>query len=559
MGLLLKSIALGLSVAVASGYMSASATVMDARPGGGILDAKQLYEGYQARKVLLSEDGNALELDGRVFRFGNEREGVITTDPVDLGPSSGPVGVDSEVKAVAVEVRAEVPEGGAVETQLRSGPNKLDQSEWSEWSTVPDGKGTVEGLAGRYVQVRITLKGADADNLPAVTALVLEPDVGPLPRDAMPELEVVESDIQHIIRSPIEFHYERPDQPEVVAFREAAGLDEVVEGAESDFDKLVKLMDWVGSCHNDREKRPHMVDGRYTWDINKVFEIVDGTPTIYGHCMSYAQVLVYAAISMGYVGARHYAVAGFRSAYHEVADIWVPSLGRWVYFDPSLTSYYMDKETGEPLSSLDIHDVIVETFIPEGRDMSWFVRRRSSETRRVVREIGGKTPIRCRLGPWRYGEPMDEDYDWGFYHGYLANGFVQMTPRNDFQSNPDAIPDRFGNLNQGPDYPFWADEKTPLRRGVTNWFTRRRDFEWTLDQASLNLVRTGPNAVRVELGHSMPFFDHYKLTVNGEQATIAESAYDWTLRPGENTLTVKPVDEFNKVGQGSTVTLKLGD
>jgi hypothetical protein len=527
-----------------------------AKPGGGALDAKQLYGGFEARKVLLSENGTTLVLDERVFSRGKERKGVIATDPIDLGARSGVFGLPCALNTVRVDTDAVVPDGAHVLTEVRFGSNPLDLSGWSDWQTVRGGKGVVQRPAGRWVQVRMTLRAEDVKKLPAVKGLALRAEMTMPPSAALPPLKVVKSDIQSIVRSPVVFHYERPDQKDIVAFRKAAKLDEVVKGAKDDFEKLVKLMDWVGSCHNDRKARKHIHNGRYTWDIHRVFDVVDGTPTIYGHCMSYAEVLCYAAVAMGYVSARHNAVGGFREATHEVCDIWVPSLGKWVYFDPSLTSYYMDKKTGTPLSTLETHDVICDHFIPDGKDMNWFFQHRSQETRAIVKKVGGKKPIRCRLGPWKYGQKMPRDYNWGYHHGYLANGFVNMTPRNDFQSHPETIPRRFQYLVVSPQYPSWTDAKTPLRRGVANWFTRKRDFYWTLDQASFTMARAGARAVTIPLGNSMPFFKKYKLTVNGKESTTTNSTYRWVLAPGENTLAVAPVDEFGKVGLASSVTVK---
>jgi len=521
------------------------------------LTAKDLYGGYEARKVLLDKTGTKLALDARVLTRGRERKGVVCTDPIDLGQRDGVLGGDAAVTAVAIEVLANVPEGASVLTETRTGANLLDTSKWSDWKTLRAGRGMLTNLAGRYIQVRMTLKAPDAKKLPALTGLVLKPTVVPLPRAPWPPLKVVKSDIQKIVRSPVVFHYERPDQKDIVKFRKAAKLDDVVKGAKNDFEKLVKLMDWAGSCHNDRKARKHYHKGRYTWDINRVWGIAGGRPTVYGHCMSYAEVLCYAAVAMGYVSARHNSVGGFRQATHEVCDIWVPSLGKWVYFDPSLTSYYKDKKTKEPLSILETHDVICKSFIPDGKNMHWFHQRRSAETYAVMRKVGGKTPILCRLGKWRYGAPMPRDYNWGWSHGYLANGFVHMTPRNDFQSHPEAIPRRFGNVVVSANYPCWVDDKTPIRRGAANWFTRKRDFYWTLDQASFNLVRAGQRTIRVELGQSMPFFKKYQLTVNGVESTTGKSTYRWALKPGENTLKVAPVDEFGKVGLASSVTMSL--
>ena len=86
---------------------------------------------------------------------------------------------------------------------------------------------------------------------------------------------------------------------------------------------------------------------------------------------------------------------------------------------------------------------------------------------------------------------MPDNYDWGWSHGYLAAGFVQMTPRNDFHSKPDKVSKRFEHGPGYDGYPFWVDAKTPPGRGINNWYTRLRDFYWTMDQASFKLKRTG--------------------------------------------------------------------
>ena len=43
----------------------------------------ELMQGLEARKVLLAADGKSVGLDARVFKFGKERTGVITTDVID--------------------------------------------------------------------------------------------------------------------------------------------------------------------------------------------------------------------------------------------------------------------------------------------------------------------------------------------------------------------------------------------------------------------------------------------------------------------------------------------
>jgi hypothetical protein len=237
----------------------------------------------------------------------------------------------------------------------------------------------------------------------------------------------------------------------------------------------------------------------------------------------------------------------------------VASLGRWVYFDPSLTNYYYDKETKAPMNLIEMHRVVADKFVPEGKDMHWWIVRRSDETQARVKEVGGKKPIGSRLGRWSYGAPMPADYDWGWRHGYLAAGFVQMTPRNDFHSDPKANPKAFENGPGYAGYPNWVDDKTPPKRGAGNYFTRLRDFYWTLDQASFRLTRTGNGTMAVELGNSMPFFKKYVVKIDGAEVPgEIKNPLVWTLKTGDNRIEVVPVDEFGKTGLGSSATVKLG-
>jgi len=517
------------------------------------LNPADLYAGFEARKVAL--EGERLALDPRVFRFGSERRGVVTTDPIDLGPSQGIIGLPATVRTVAIELRADLPEGAAVALEARSGSNPLDTAKWSPWQTLAVPKARLEPLAGRCIQLRLTLSATSPERVPALRGLTLRPDVAPGP-PWRGTLAVAEQSVQKLVRSPIEFHYERPDQPKIARFRTLARLDDAVAGARDDFEKLVKLMHWVGGCANNRTSRRERSGRTYVWDIDRVFTLEDGTPTIHGHCMSYAEVMVSAAVALGYVGARHMAVCGFREASHEVCDIWVPSLGKWVYFDPSLTHTYFDKATGTPLNLIEMHNVVAQAFLRDGEDMHWWRQQGSAATRKRVRTVGGQKPIGCRRGPWHYGKPARPDYDWGFYHGYLAAGFVQMTPRNDFAAHPEAVPRQFEHYPGYAGFPNWVDARTPPTRGAHNWVTRLRDFYWTLDQAGLRLVQAGEGVLRVHLGHTMPFFKAYRIRVDGHAVDGVADSFAWKLEAGVNRLEVAPVDAFGKVRLASRVAVR---
>ncbi|MCG3178422.1 MAG: hypothetical protein BIFFINMI_00749 [Phycisphaerae bacterium] len=522
------------------------------------LAAADLYNGFDARRVLPDAAGRSVVLDGRVFDPKLNKvahEGWIVTDPIDVGPRVGLIGESATVNSIAVAVDAAAPEGASVTVAARTGPNALSEAGWTNWVKLNGLTGTVAKPAGRYVQVKITLTAADQAALPAVRSLTLTPAVQTAPGWAG-SVRVAASDVQRIVRSPIDFQYERPDQKDLVWLRKAAKLDEVVAGAKDDFEKLVRLTDWAGGLANERgDSRMRDAKGRYCWDIRKVVEDKAGKLVVHGHCMSFAEVLVTAASAMGYVSARHNSNVGFRRMSHETVDVWCPSLGKWVYLDPSLTQYYYDLKTKTPLNMIEMHKIVADRFVPAGKDMNWFTVQNSQETREVVRKVGGQSPIGARTGPWRYGEPMDPGYDWGWYHGYLAAGRVQMTPRNDFHSHPEAASLNFENEPGYDSYPNWVDDKTPPVRGGENWYTRMRDFYWTLDQASFTLVKGSQGTLNVELGNSMPYFKSYRVTIDGKPVQQSGRTLAWNLHEGQNTLTVLPVDVFGKVGLPSSVTV----
>jgi hypothetical protein len=554
-----------------------------------VLSARDLYAGFEARKVVLDRAAEQLLLDPRVFSHGTERAGRVVTDVVDLLPAPIGLGDDCQaVEAVEVEVAAAVPAGAVVRVESRSGPQFFDQTGWSPWRELGGLKGRLAPLAGRYVQLRLSLTAGAAEGLPQVSNVTLRPTIVVRRAGYEPPLTVTASSIQQIVRSPVQFGYERPDQAKLAKFRKENDLDGVAAGkydtaieaakyAEidksmnggADFLQLVRLMDWAAqSTMRNVPGGPQWKDGAYQWDIERVFERTpEGERVVRGHCMSYAQVMVSAATALGYK-ARHVCAVGFKEMSHEITEVWVPSLGKWVYFDPDLDHYYFDKETRVPVNLVEMHEVVRDKIVPEDKDMHWLMSR-SQEPREHVKGIDTKSLIGCRLGSWLAGEKMPADYDWGWKHGYLIAGFVQMTPRNDFHSHPEKIPRNFQQFPGYDDYPFWVDDKTPPRAGVNEWVTRKRDFYWTLDQASLRLIRTGADEVTVELGNSMPFFAHYRVETSRPAAAgqpeqrPTESRpqagpFIWKLEPGANRLVVHPVDEFGKEGTPSTVTVRLG-
>ncbi len=468
-----------------------------------------------------------------------DSRGRIVTDVIDLGGAG--VLVD---EAAVSDLRVTL-DGGTAVPYIRTGDTYFQApGTWTEWSPARD----VIQPRGRYAQLRLDLALADPKSPPVVRALALSYEV----RSTRPKgvVTIVSGGVQRIVPSTIAFGYERPDQPDLVWLRKNFRLDNVVAGKKTEFEQLRALMRWVVTRPN---RRPGPWDAKrepYPWNVRRVLTEENGG-TIYGHCMSYCEVMISAAAAFGWQG-RHWAIHGIRDTSHEVPEIWINELGKWVFFDPSLDTYYADPETREPLNLLEMHNLYLKTVLKPGE-----VQKRGRHVNEDrLQLLRGKHPILCITGDYGYGKPMKWDWEWD--HGYMSAGWMQLTPRNNWHSQPEPAFKYFGWGAEGyPGFPLYIDRQTPVpTEEASLWYTRARDFWWTLNQASFQLVRTGASTLAVECGNSQPFFRRYLARIDGGEWKPTSARFVWTLRPGENRLEVVSEDEYGKRGIPSFLALR---
>ncbi|MBL8216972.1 MAG: hypothetical protein JNK87_40005 [Bryobacterales bacterium] len=494
------------------------------------LDARALYEGLEASRVLL--DGNALVWDGRNAKAGGT--GVVVTDVLDLGGNALLSGA-AAVGAARVAVDA----AKGVRVQVRSGGTYFEGKEWSGWQEARSGFSPV----GRYCQLRMEL-GPEAPSIRGVRM------VGSVKRRAFAgRIEMVQNRMQQLVRSPLVFGYERADQADLVWLRKTFALDTIIAPHAGELEQLRAVLHWVASRKNLRPGPWEAAGQAYPWHVRQVMSEREGG-AILGHCMSYCEVFLAAAAALGWHG-RHWAMEGVRDTGHEVPEIWLNSLGKWVYFDPSLDTYYTDKQTGRPFSILELHRRYLATVLKPGEQLAH--GRHLHEDR--LKALRGKHPVRCETGGYVYGEKGAWDWEWD--HGYMSAGWLQLTPRNDFHSQ---VAPRFSNFGKGAvgfeGYPIYVDAQTPLPEEATRWYTRERDLWWTLNQAAFRMVRTAEDTVQLECGHTQPHFRRFVRRVDDGAAQPVESRFSWRLRAGDNRLEVTPEDAFGRRGLASSVVVR---
>lgn len=132
------------------------------------------------------------------------------------------------------------------------------------------------------------------------------------------------------------------DPPSALAgFRQAEGLDAVVEGASTDLERVRRMTAWAR-----KQFEPGVPDPYPPLDARVILRDIRSGATG-GFCAQYNYVLAQALMSMGYL-ARYVTVVD-----HEVIEAWLPDDRRWICLDPLHGATYVD-ESGKALSVLEL-------------------------------------------------------------------------------------------------------------------------------------------------------------------------------------------------------------
>lgn len=337
--------------------------------------------------------------------------------------------------------------------------------------------------------------------------------------------------------SRMPFCFQDFDNRFAAEFRVRNRLDEVVAGAKSEWDAILKLRHWV------------------------FVQLVNGTdPAVPGlepatllaasrsggtfFCTHFATVFVAAAAALG-IPARKLAVDGEHlpteaSNMHGVADVWVNELRKWVCVDPNYDHHY--ELDGVPLNAEEVGrrwqthrgEGIVARVGPENRAVPrartgiagkpeacalfWhLIECRNDVFRRDGR--GGKPPVVLPLDEarkrqrWYQGKPPKT-----FEHKRYASGTFLFT-----EELADAYPDL-----DAAHFEILPPHKMPYY-GRVQFYT--------------------PCA---------PYFSHYEVRVDdGTPERIEGMEYPWRLHPGRCRFEVRTVSVMGRQGPAYSMALEI--
>ena len=467
---------------------------------------------------------------------GYPSQGVLTSPALDLATlaSGERTGVPFTLKGIKIESEAESPAGTGMEFQIRGGSTpSYEPFQWTKWLPLDEVASLVEA-SPRFVQWRAILTTESPRLTPVLMGVTLEADVEVAERQREDRFEIAADHTPTIARSSYHFAYQPheeerlrlPYEHERVPLRlvrERWGLDEVVEGAESELEELVRLCAWTRRQWENGWNEGGELKYCPPWDGLVVRELASRGLAL-GMCTHYSTVFVQACLALGFL-ARHNVIQA-----HCVAEVWSNEFQKWAMFDPGCDmddkvkgTYHLERE-GIPLSTLEAHQawlakdfertqMVPQLYKPRFSLDAWL---RHFERFCITLREDDLTSLSA-------GEP---EHGWGSYHF-----------------------DR---------YLWWEDEETPKMEWFTLATDRVADMYWGVNQVEVHLVEAEErDSILVTLDTETPNFATYQVKFDNALWREAAGEFLWQLHPGENRLAVRSVNRFGRTGPEASLTINL--
>jgi hypothetical protein len=442
---------------------------------------------------------------------------VIDLAALAAGGSSLPA--DVRVKSARVRARKKTRGGTKMEFSVRSGEKPVyDRHSWGDWQPC-SAYGNVRGDLRRFVQWRAILTTTKPKTTPVLNAVELEAQLEPRPHHWAGKLELTDSHNEEILYTSIPFEYEKFDQPQLVELRNQYKLDEVVAGAQSEMEKMIRLRNWVSAQWKYDPPVPYYP----AWDAREII------PLRKGCCVQYAIVYMQCALALGMqtrfvfgyfpnVWLKGESVCG-----HEVNEYWSNDLGKWVMMDAHQDECFVGTRTGIPAGMLELHGDQLNTYFPNGIDGRGASVDEERPSDGVLRWKGTEP------APGR--EKPRLPIKWGYLH---------WMPRNNFYAHRFPEPLCQGLSWTWTGYWLWQDDRTPRQRRFGRYTRRRSDIEWTINQvrwAAAPVAEEG--SIRLTLGTVTPDFDTFLVSIDGGEWQPSADTLDWRLHAGRNRIEMR--------------------
>ena len=474
------------------------------------------------------------------------RTGWLATPVIDLwkGDETGFITPVRIPKKILIALRSAVPEETSVEYFYRVGTSPEPFSkEWGPYKLIGSGEAVDielddKAVKGRFLQIRAVLTTDNPLETPVVRSVRVETELlqG---FTAHESVKTVRADNPVIKYSSIDWEWEPWDRPELKEVRERENLDAVVAGSKTQFEMIMKLLEYATT------RVPRMYSSPMPdypgWDARSILERIDQHGSL-GMCIQFNNLLMGLCLAYGIQGRL------LNVMNHEVAEVWSDDFGKWVYLEASYANHYLfDMNTCIPMGMYELHNTYLDYFFPD-RAIDWMNElTSSSHTANLIREREDKPPVMRSSTTYHQNEMLA-------YKGLVHSPFMRAVPRNNFYEKPYPMPLSHGSAWwPWNGYINWYDNRTPPKRQYS-WHTDRPRDMWP----DLNLVRVHATSAHfnkflyLRFETYTPNFSHFEIYENDcGWKRVDNDRWTWVLVTGKNTLRVRAVTKLGVNGKPS--------
>ena len=465
-----------------------------------------------------SQDG---ELMIRLHVGQYAERGELIGPIIDLAALAGGNGLGPNVRVKSVRVRSsrKLRDGTSIQFSVRSGAKPVyDPACWGEWLPCSV-YGNVRGDLKRFVQWRAVLGTSKPKTTPVLQAVELLAQLRSHQPAWAANVKLLDSHNENILYTSIPFEYEKFDEPQLAELRATYKLDEVVSGAKSEIEKMIKLRNWVCAQWNYDPPIPYYP----AWDAREILQLRKG------FCVQYAIVYMQCALSLG-MQARfvfgHFpnvVLKGRGVSGHEVTEVWSNDLCKWVMMDAQRDESFVSRRTGVLADMLELHEDQLDTYFPQGMDEQGAAFDEGRPSEGMLWWKG--------LEPTTRPEKPVLDIKWGY---------MQWMPRNNFYAHRFPEPLRQGQTWNWTGYWNWQDARSPMEWRFGRYTRRRSDINWTINQvrwAAAPAEQQG--TVRLAMGTVTPDFETFLVSIDCGEWRPSSDTFDWLLHAGRNRLEMR--------------------
>lgn len=514
----------------------------------GDTSARSTDGGVTWSKALLGPEADTRgEYVVRLNLKQHHERGTVLSAPIDLWQTGEHALIaQATVHNLRVQGQGTTPEGTSITWMARFSdtPNPTAAT-WSPYQAIGIGvpfDGALPNTTQRFMQLKITLQSESPLATPVLQGLQVERDVHYLPP---PENTFyVRKAINPTIAYPSHaMHFEQELAPQLATLRERLPKELLLREAHGQFAEINQLRHHVSQLWYHGSPHPEYPE----WNALEILQRKDR----YGYggmCIQFTIVFVQALQSLGYQ-ARHVNVFN-----HEVPEVYVDELEKWVLIDPEsvFDAYEFETETGLPISALEQHDYFLKRYgfsaenpIPWASPLPWSNWGASGQAE-------SKQPLEMSTFTDWINDPDPAK------RPPLHNlaGFFRLIPRNDFLTRPTPRPVAQGSTYwPWSGYLCWYDAATPRKLQYALHSDRPADFYPTLNRVRFTATHGDTEGdVLIKMTTQTPNFDTYELNINDSGWSESPADFTWTLFPSAlNKLEMRVRNKFGLTGKASAL------